>query len=228
MGQKVNPIGMRLGITRDFDSRWFVARKDYPAFLHEDIWIRNFIKRKYHHAGIASVEIERAGNRCKITIVTARPGIVIGPKGSEIEGLRREMERRTGRQLMINIEEARRSELVAQLVSENIASQLQRRISFRRAMKKTLQSSMDAGAQGVRIACSGRLAQAEMARYEWYRRGRVPLHTLRADIDYGYAEAMTKYGAIGVKVWIFKGEVFAGQPRSRTPAPPPQAPRRRR
>lgn len=208
MGQKVNPIGLRLGITRRTDSRWYADGKQYPAFLHEDLVLRDQIKRKYAHAGIARVEIERAGNRCKITISAARPGIIIGAKGSEIEGLRQQLETKTGRTVMINIEEVKRSETSAQLVAENVASQLQRRIGFRRAMKKVLQATMDAGAQGVRISCNGRLGGAEMSRYEWYRKGRVPLHTLRADIDYGFAEALTKFGVIGIKVWIFKGEVF--------------------
>ena len=208
MGQKVNPISLRLGITRKSDSRWYVDGKEYTQFLHEDINLREQIKRKYHHAGIAKIEFERAGNRCKVTITTARPGIIIGPKGSEIDGLRRQLEQQTGRTVSINIEEIKRTELSAQLVSENIASQLQRRIGFRRVMKKTLQATMDAGAQGVRISCNGRLGGAEMSRYEWYHRGRVPLHTLRADIDYGTAEAMTKVGVVGVKVWIFKGEIF--------------------
>lgn len=208
MGQKVNPIGLRVGIIRKTDSRWYADGKQYPTFLHEDIRLRDQIRRKYAHAGIARVEIERAGNRCKITISTARPGIIIGAKGTEIESLRQQLEASTGRTVMINIEEVKRSETSAQLVAENVSSQLQRRIGFRRAMKKVLQATMDAGAQGVRISCNGRLGGAEMARYEWYRRGRVPLHTLRADIDYGFAEAQTKFGIIGIKVWIFKGEVF--------------------
>lgn len=208
MGQKVNPIGLRLGIIRDWDSRWYVAKSDYTKFLHEDIRLREKIKKRYYHAGIARIEIERAGNRCKVTINTARPGIIIGAKGSEIDSLRAQLETETGRSVSINIEETKRSETSAQLVAENIASQLQRRIGFRRAMKKTLQATMDSGALGVRIACNGRLAGSEMSRYEWYRRGRVPLHTLRANIDYGLAEAQTKVGMIGVKVWIFKGEVF--------------------
>ena len=208
MGQKVNPICFRLGITRTCDSRWYVNKSDYAVFLHEDIELRRLIKRKYYHAGIAKIEIERAGNRCKVTISTARPGIIIGPKGSEIESLRKELVTKTGRTVLINIEETKRSETSAQLVAENIASQLQRRIGFRRAMKKTLQASMDSGAQGIRIACNGRLGGSEMSRYEWYRRGRVPLATLRADIDYGVAEALTKVGIVGVKVWIFKGEIF--------------------
>ena len=208
MGQKVNPIGLRLGINRQCDSRWYVNEREYATFLHEDIRIREKIKRQYFHAGIAMIEIERAGNRCKVIISTARPGIIIGSKGSEIEGLRKTLEAQTGRTVQINIEETKRSETSAQLVAENIASQLQRRIGFRRAMKKTLQATMDAGAQGVRIACRGRLGGSEMTRYEWYREGRVPLHTLRAEIDYGEATAATRSGIIGVKVWIFKGEVF--------------------
>ena len=208
MGQKINPISNRLGITRSWDSRWYTVKTNYAEFLHEDIRLRDLIRRRFYHAGIASVLIERAGNRAKITISTARPGIIIGPKGSEIENLRKDLEGRTGRTVTINIEEVKRTELSAQLVSENIAGQLTRRIGFRRAMKKTMQSSMDAGALGIRIACSGRLGGSEMSRYEWYRKGRVPLHTLRADIDYGFAEAKTKFGIIGIKVWIFKGEVF--------------------
>jgi len=208
VGQKINPISNRLGITRSWDSRWYTVKTNYAEFLHEDIRLRDLIRRRFYHAGIASVLIERAGNRAKITISTARPGIIIGPKGSEIENLRKDLEGRTGRTVTINIEEVKRTELSAQLVSENIAGQLTRRIGFRRAMKKTMQSSMDAGALGIRIACSGRLGGSEMSRYEWYRKGRVPLHTLRADIDYGFAEAKTKFGIIGIKVWIFKGEVF--------------------
>jgi small subunit ribosomal protein S3 len=208
MGQKINPISNRLGIIRSWDSRWFTTKTNYADFLHEDILLRDLIRKKFFHAGIALVLIERAGNRCKITISTARPGIIIGPKGSEIEGLRKDLESRTGRTVSINIEEVKKTEMSAQLVSENVASQLMRRIGFRRAMKKTMQASMDAGALGIRIACSGRLGGAEMSRYEWYRKGRVPLHTLRANIDYGFAEAKTKFGQIGVKVWIFKGEIF--------------------
>ena len=208
MGQKINPVSNRLGVIRSWDSRWFTTKANYSDFLHEDIKLRELIRKKFFHAGISSVLIERAGNRCKITISTARPGIIIGPKGSEIEGLRKELESKTGRTVSINIEEVKKTELAAQLGAENVASQLMRRIGFRRAMKKTMQASMDAGALGIRIACSGRLGGAEMSRYEWYRKGRVPLHTLRADIDWGFAEAKTKFGQIGVKVWIFKGEVF--------------------
>jgi small subunit ribosomal protein S3 len=208
VGQKVNPISIRLGVTRSWDSRWFTTKTNYADFLHEDIRLRDLIRQRFFHAGINNVLIERAGNRVKITISTARPGIIIGPKGTEIENLRKDLEGRTGKTVTINIEEVKRTEMSSQLVAENIASQLTRRIGFRRAMKKTMQSTMDAGALGIRIACSGRLGGAEMSRYEWYRKGRVPLHTLRADIDYGFAEAKTKFGIIGVKVWIFKGEVF--------------------
>ena len=208
MGQKVNPIGLRLGIIRDWESRWFATRENYAAFLHEDLKIRAFIEGKYSHAGIERVGIERAANRVKVTVHTARPGIVIGPKGSEIAATEKELATLTGKQVKLMVSEVKKPELSAQLVAENIAGQLMRRIAFRRAMKKTIQASMDAGALGVKIACGGRLAGSEMARYEWYRKGRVPLHTLRADIDYGFKGAKTKYGMIGVKVWIFKGEVF--------------------
>jgi len=208
VGQKVNPIGFRVGIIRDWESRWYATRESYSAFLHEDIKIREFLKKKYNHAGVARIAIERAANRVKVTIHTARPGIIIGPKGSEIVATEKELATMTGKQVKLLVSEIKKAELSAQLVSENIASQLMRRISFRRAMKKTIQACMDAGALGVRIRCGGRLAGAEMARSEWYRKGRVPLHTLRADIDYGQAGACTKYGMIGVKVWIFRGEVF--------------------
>lgn len=208
MGQKVNPIGIRLGVTRSWESRWYTQENNYANFLHEDLMLRSLIRQRFFHAGIASITIERASNRCKITIATARPGIIIGPKGAEIDKLRKDLEARTGKTVSINIEEVKRTEMSAQLVAENVASQLTRRISFRRAMKKTMQASIDAGAKGIKVACSGRLMGSEMARHEWYRRGRVPLHTLRADIDYGFAEASTKFGKIGVKVWIFKGEVF--------------------
>jgi small subunit ribosomal protein S3 len=208
VGQKVNPIGLRLGIVRDWESRWFATRDHYAPFLHEDIKIRRYIKDKYNHAGIERVEIERAAERVKVTVHTARPGIIIGAKGSEITQTEKELADQTGKQVKLQVSEIKKAELSAQLVAENIAGQLLRRISFRRAMKKTIQASMDAGALGVKIACAGRLAGSEMARSEWYRKGRVPLHTLRADIDYGYAGAKTKYGMIGVKVWIFKGEVF--------------------
>lgn len=207
MGQKVNPIGLRLGVIRDWESRWY-ATKEYSSLLHEDIRIRDQVKSKFRHAGIARILIERASTRAKITIHTARPGIVIGRKGSEIEALKKSLEANTDKQILINIEEVRKPDLIAQLVAENVANQLLRRISFRRAMKRTVQNTMKSGALGIKINCAGRLAGAEMARSEWYREGRVPLHTLRADVDYGFYEAHTKYGSIGIKVWIFRGEIF--------------------
>lgn len=207
MGQKVHPTSFRLGVIKDWESRWF-SQRDYAPLLHEDLSIRKEIKNRFHHAGIAKIDIERASNRAKITIHTARPGIIIGRKGIEIENLRRDLEKKTGKKILINIEEVKKTELVAQLVADNVSAQLLRRIGFRRAMKRAVQASMKSGALGIRINCAGRLAGAEMARSEWYREGRVPLHTLRADIDYGLTEAKTKYGMIGVKVWIFRGEVF--------------------
>jgi small subunit ribosomal protein S3 len=208
VGQKVNPIGLRVGIIRDWESRWYAQRGQYAEFLHEDIRIRQFLKKKYEHAGVARIAIERAASRVKVTVHTSRPGIIIGPKGSEIVACEKELATLTSKQVKLQVSEIKKAELSAQLVAENVANQLARRISFRRAMKKTIQSCLDAGALGVRIACAGRLAGAEMARDEWYRKGRVPLHTLRADIDYGYTGTKTKYGMIGVKVWIFRGEVF--------------------
>ncbi len=207
MGQKVHPVGLRLGIIRTWDSRWF-ARKGYSKLVVEDSKIRSFLKKKLYHAGISRVEIERAADQAKIRIHTARPGIVIGKKGAEIEALKRELAPLVRRQILIDIQEVRKPELDATLVAENIALQLTRRVAFRRAMKKAVGGALKFGAKGVRVACSGRLGGAEMARYEWYREGRVPLHTLRADIDYGTAVAKTTYGIIGVKVWIFKGEVL--------------------
>ncbi len=208
MGQKVNPIGLRIGITRTWDSRWF-AKNEFPKLVHEDYKIRRYIKERLKHAGIAKIEIERAANKVRIIIHTARPGIVIGKKGAEIEALKKALEELTeGKEIHIDIIEVRRPELDAQLVAENIATQLERRVSFRRAMKRAVALAMRFGAQGIRVQCAGRLGGAEIARREWYREGRVPLHTLRADIDYGFSEAITKYGVIGVKVWIFKGEVL--------------------
>ena len=207
MGQKVNPIGFRLGINRDWDSRWF-ANKEYPGFVFEDFQIRKFLKKRLVQAGVARIEIERAANKARIKIHTARPGLVIGKKGVEIENLKRELEKRIHREVIIDIQEVRKPEVDAQLIAENVALQLVRRVSFRRAMKKAVSSSLRFGALGIKIACSGRLGGAEMARREWYRKGRVPFHTIRADIDYGFAEAFTTYGAIGVKVAIFKGEVL--------------------
>ena len=207
MGQKVHPVGFRLGIIKSWDSRWF-ANRNYAKLVHEDRMIRNYIKERLYHAGISKVEIERAASKAKIKIYTARPGIVIGKKGSEIETLRKDLEKKFNREILIDIQEVRRPELDATLVGENIALQLVRRVAFRRAMKRAVTSALKFGAKGVRVACAGRLAGAEMARREWYREGRVPLHTLRADIDYGTALAKTTYGIIGVKVWIFKGEVL--------------------
>ena len=215
MGQKVHPVGFRLGITKTWESTWF-ARRGYGEQLHEDIRIREFIKEKLFHAGIARIEIERAAKRVKINIHTARPGIIIGRKGTEVDKLKAELEAMTKKQVFVNIIEIRRAELDAQLVAENVALQLERRIAFRRAMKKAVTSALRLGAKGIRITCSGRLGGAEMARTEWYREGRVPLHTLRADIDYGAATSRTTYGAIGVKVWLFKGEIM---PQLQTPAP---------
>ena len=207
MGQKTNPIGQRLGIIRTWNSKWF-ARKDYKEFLHEDLKIQKHIKEKLFHAGVPKVEIERTGTKIKASIYTARPGIIIGKKGAEVEKLKKALEKLTGKELSIDIKEVRKPELDAQLVAENIALQLEKRIAFRRAMKKSVASTMRFGALGIKVACSGRLAGAEIARDEWYREGRVPLHTFRSDIDYGTAEAKTTYGRIGVKVWIYKGDIL--------------------
>ncbi len=207
MGQKVHPIGYRLGFTKTWNSRWY-AEKDYARLLHEDLLIRSMVKRKLMHAGVSRVEIERSGNQAKVNIYTARPGIIIGRKGTEVDKLKAELETKTGRQIYINIKEIRKPETDAQLLAENVAMQLAKRIAFRRAMKKSVQAALRLGAQGIKIACRGRLGGSEIARREWYREGRVPLHTLRADIDYGFAESHTTYGRIGVKVWIYKGEVL--------------------
>ena len=211
MGQKVHPHGFRLGVTRTWDSRWF-SQKEYGEFLIEDLRLRQFIKKRLAQASIAKIEIERAAGKIRLIIHTARPGIVIGPKGSEIEKLRQQILRRTHKDVIVDVKEIRRPEIDAQLVAENVAQQLERRIAFRRAMKKSVGSALKSGAKGIRIATAGRLGGAEMARREWYREGRVPLHTLRADIDYGFAEARTTYGIIGIKVWIFKGELIKSQP----------------
>jgi small subunit ribosomal protein S3 len=207
LGQKVNPIGFRLGIHRNWDSRWF-AGKEYSDFVLEDHDIRKFLKKRLFQAGVSRIEIERAANKIRIKIHTARPGLVIGKKGVEIENLKKELEKKINRETMIDIQEVRKPEVDAQLVAENVALQLVRRISFRRAMKKAVSSALRFGALGIKIACSGRLGGAEMARREWYRKGRVPLHTIRADIDYGFAEAFTTYGVVGVKVILFKGEIL--------------------
>ena len=207
MGQKVHPIGFRLGFIRDWDSLWF-AERGYGNLLQEDIKIRKYIKEKLTYAGVARIKIERASDRVRITLHSARPGIIIGRRGTEVDRLKEALEEMTGRQVFIDIQEVKDPGLNAQLVAEGIAQQLVRRVSFRRAMKKTVKLAMDLGAKGIRIACSGRLGGAEMSRSEWYREGRVPLHTLRGDIDYGTSEAKTTYGIIGVKVWIFKGEIL--------------------
>lgn len=208
MGQKVSPKGLRVGIIRDWDAKWY-ADKNYVELLHEDLKLRKFIKTKLFQAGISNIEIERAANsRVKITIHTAKPGIVIGRNGSEVEALRSQLEKMTKKQVNINIQEVKKPDVDAQLVAENVAAQLERRIAFRRAMKQAVSRSLRMGAEGIKIAVSGRLGGAEIARTEWYSEGKVPLHTLRADIDYGFAEADTTYGKIGVKVWIYKGEVL--------------------
>ena len=212
MGQKVNPIGLRVGINRTWDSRWFADGGEYAGLLHEDLRIREFLKDKLSGAGVSRIIIERPAKKARVTIHTARPGVVIGKKGQDIETLRRKLQNMTGSEVSINIVEIRKPEIDAQLVAENIAQQLERRVAFRRAMKRAVQNAMRLGAQGIRINCGGRLGGAEIARTEWYREGRVPLHTLRADIDYGTATAMTTYGACGVKVWVFKGEIMAHDP----------------
>lgn len=207
MGQKVHPISFRLGIIKDWDSRWF-ARKQYSTFVYEDYKIRQFLKKRVYQAGVSKIEIERAASKVRIRMHTARPGIVIGKKGVEIEKTKKDLEKLIKRDVILDIQEVRKAEVDAQLVAENIATQLVRRVAFRRAMKKSVTSALRFGAQGIKIACSGRLGGAEMARREWYREGRVPLHTIRANIDYGFAEAFTTYGVIGVKVTIFKGEIL--------------------
>lgn len=207
MGQKTHPFGFRLGVIKTWRSRWY-SEKEYAQYLHEDLRIRKFVKDRLIHAGVSSVEIERKASRVHVIIYTARPGIVIGKKGAEIENLKKDLKKYSSKEVAITIQEIRRPETDAQLTAENVAMQLERRIAFRRAMKKTVLSSMKLGAKGIKIQVSGRLGGAEMSRTEWYREGRVPLHTLRADIDYGFAQAKTTYGIIGVKVWIYKGEVL--------------------
>jgi small subunit ribosomal protein S3 len=207
LGQKVNPISLRLGIVKTWESRWFAGKK-YADYIFEDYQIRKFIKEKLHHAGVAKIEIERSTRRVRLRIFTARPGIVIGKKGSEIEKLKKQLEGRVSQEVLIDIQEVRKPEVDAQLVAENVAMQIERRVAFRRAMKRGVTSAMRFGAQGVKIICSGRLGGAEMARTEWYREGRVPLHTLRADIDYGTTEARTTYGIVGIKVFVFHGEIL--------------------
>ena len=226
MGQKVNPIGMRLQVNRTWDSRWYADTKEYGDLLLEDLRMREFIKKDCAQAGVSKIIIERPHKKCRVTIHTARPGVIIGKKGADIETLRKKLASMTGSELHLNIIEVRKPELDAQLVGESIAQQLERRVAFRRAMKRAVQSAIRLGAQGIRINCGGRLGGAEIARTEWYREGRVPLHTLRADVDYGTATGQTTYGACGVKVWIFKGEVLAHDPMAQDKRAQEQQPAR--
>ena len=212
MGHKVNPIGLRLGINRTWDSRWFAGKTEYGALLHEDLAIRNFLFEELKAAAVSKVVIERPHKKCRVTIHSARPGVVIGKKGADIEKLRKQIGRFTTSEVHLNIVEVRKPETNATLIAASIAQQLERRVAFRRAMKRAVQSAMRLGAEGIKITCAGRLGGAEIARTEWYREGRVPLHTLRADIDYGTAEAETAYGICGIKVWIFKGEILEHDP----------------
>ncbi len=212
MGQKVNPIGLRLGINKTWDSRWYASEEEYGDLLHEDIKIRDMLMEEMKQAAVSKIVIERPHKKCRVTIHTARPGIVIGKKGADIEKLRRKVSQMTDSEVHINIVEVRKPEVDANLVAQSIAQQLERRVAFRRAMKRAVQSAMRLGALGIRINCGGRLGGAEIARTEWYREGRVPLHTLRADIDYGTATAHTAYGTIGIKVWIYKGDILEHDP----------------
>jgi small subunit ribosomal protein S3 len=212
MGQKVNPVGLRLGINRTWDSRWFARKGEYAKLLHEDIKIREYLMKQLKQAAVARIVIERPHKKCRITIHSGRPGVVIGKKGADIDKLRKEVSKMTDSEVIINIVEIRKPELDSHLVAESIAQQLERRVAFRRAMKRAVQSAIRLGAGGIRINCSGRLGGNEIARMEWYREGRVPLHTLRADVDYGTATAFTTYGTCGVKVWIFKGEILEHDP----------------
>ena len=212
MGQKVNPIGLRLGINRTWDSRWFAARQEYGQLLHEDLKMREMLLKELKNAGVSKVVIERPHRKCRVTIHTARPGVIIGKKGADIEKLRTRLAKMTDSEVHLNIVELRKPEIDATLIAENIAQQLERRVAFRRAMKRAVQSALRLGAEGIRITCGGRLGGAEIARVEWYREGRVPLHTLRADVDFGRATAHTAYGACGVKVWVFKGEILEHDP----------------
>ncbi len=207
MGQKVHPVGFRLGYTQDWRSRWFATR-DYADLLHEDIALRDMIRQRFHHAGVSRVEIERAANKLKVDIHTARPGIVIGRNGAEVDRLKKDIESQTSREVYVNIQEVHRPELDAQLIAENIALQLQRRVAFRRAMRRAVETAMRFGAEGIKVRCAGRLGGLEISRSEWYLQGKLPLHTLRADIDYGFAESRTTYGQIGVKVWVYRGQIL--------------------
>lgn len=211
MGQKVHPTGFRLGAIKDWESNWY-TEASYADYLHSDMQVRKFIKKDLYHAGISSIQVERKGNQIKINIFAARPGIIIGKKGQEVDRLKRRIQKMLpGKEIFLNIKEVRKPEINAQLVAENIALQLERRVAFRRAMKKSISTSMRFGAKGVRINCAGRLAGAEIARTEWYREGRVPLHTIRANIEYGFAEAKTTFGIIGVKVWVYLGDIYFGK-----------------
>jgi len=229
MGQKIHPTGFRLAVNRNWSSRWYANTKNFGATLGEDIRVREYLKRKLAHASVARITIERPAKNARITVHSARPGVVIGKKGEDIETLRADLRRMMGGEVGLNIEEIRKPEVDAQLVAESVAQQLEKRIMFRRAMKRAMQNAMRLGAQGIKVMSAGRLNGAEIARSEWYREGRVPLHTLRADIDYGFAEARTTYGKIGIKVWVFKGEVMAhnAEPAA-APAPAPEAPKRPR
>ena len=207
MGQKTHPVGFRLGVNRTWKSRWF-ATKDYAELLHEDLKIKKLVKKRFYFSGIAGIETERAANKLTLKIRTSKPGIIIGRKGAEIEKLKSDLQAETGREVFVSVQEVRKPELEAQLVAENIAQQLVKRMAFRRVMRKTVETSLRFGAKGIKICCAGRLNGAEIARSEWYLHGRLPLHTLRADIDYGFAEAFTTYGVIGVKVWVYKGDIY--------------------
>src|SRR5690349_23113476 len=229
MGQKINPVGFRLSVLRNWSSRWYANTRNFPTMLNEDIKVRDFLKKRLGHAAVSRIVIERPAKNARITIHSARPGVVIGKKGEDIESLRAELQRLMGVPVHVNIEEVRKPELDSQLIADNIAAQLEKRIMFRRAMKRAMTNAMRLGAQGIKIMSAGRLNGIEIARTEWYREGRVPLHTLRADIDYGFSEAKTTYGVIGIKVWVFKGEVMAkneqpvlGAPAA--PAPEPEQP----
>lgn len=230
MGQKVNPIGLRLGINRNWESRWFPTKANLVENIGEDYKIRAFLKRKLYYAGISQILVERTAKKLRVTVVAARPGIIIGKKGSDVDNLRKELQDLIGKDVNINIKEERKAGASAQLAAESVATQLEKRIAFRRAMKKVIQGAQKAGAKGIKVSVSGRLGGAEMARTEWYLEGRVPLHTLRAKIDYGFAEARTTYGNIGVKVWIFKGEVLQKgmQPEKTEESAPAKKPRRTR
>ena len=208
MGQKTHPKGFRLGVSKTWDSSWFADGRKYAELVHQDEYVRKVLKQRLKHTGIAKIEIERPSGKMIINIFTSRPGLVIGKKGAGIDALRLEMQQKTAEEVVVNIREVRKAEIDAQLVAENIANQLERRVAFRRAMKKAVESALKLGAEGIRLQCSGRLGGAELARREWYREGRVPLHTLRADVDYGFAEAQTTYGKIGIKTWIYKGEIL--------------------